>query len=138
MICGLVGGIKASLGCSQAERRKPCSTLPPPHSWSHSQGPSPHTSPSHPLWWTLQFGRDVVMQQGPRQGAVIQTAEEEWETKKVEGVAGASPPLWFLSSMSDRVASEGRFWPDLHPGGSSGGQETASTRVRGANVQSPG
>lgn len=48
----------------------------------HSQGPSPHTWPSHqkppaPLWWALQFGRDVVMQQEPRQGAVIQTQEEE-------------------------------------------------------------
>lgn len=54
----------------------------PPNSWSHSQGPSPHTWPSHqkapaPLWWALQFGRDVVMQQEPCQGAVIQTEEEE-------------------------------------------------------------
>lgn len=78
VICVLVGGIKASLGGSQA--------APPPHhprgGRTPSQGPSPHTWPSHqkppaPLWWALQFGRDVVMQQEPCQGAVIQTEEEE-------------------------------------------------------------
>lgn len=45
-------------------------------------GPSPHTwpfqqKPPAPLWWVLQFGRDLVMQQEPCQGAVTHTEEEE-------------------------------------------------------------